>query len=222
MVSIVACNRAAQVNPQNIPVTDVLNQLKLELAAFIQDTEGKQYNFGPRCGGTGSFSMRVKNVEVNLKTEISLTAGADVAVSAPIGVVTLGPSGGGSLAYDNSQAVTLSFSLDTRQEPVPSGTKPPSLNLARALAVLRDQILAVAPAGQCLTFTADNNKIELAFTAERDLNGGIKLSVAVLTLDATVKSTNKSGNTLTVALDMAGTAAFAPPNAPPPPARTRQ
>jgi hypothetical protein len=214
---LAGCHPLTQTQPKDIPVSEVLSQLKLELAAFTEDTRAKDYTYkgGPRCGSAGTFKMAVKSVQVSLNTELSLTSGGDAGVTAPFGIATLGPSGGGSANSDNSEAITLNFTLDPNVVPAP-GAKPSSLNLAKALAVLRDQIIAVAPDGQCLKFAADNNKIELAFKAEHDANAGIKLSIAVLSLDATTKYADKSGNTITVNLDFKDSGDLAP-DAPPPP-----
>ena len=213
---LTACANAPQpIQPPNIPVTDVIQQLKYELALFAQSTEGQTFHYvgGARCGESGLFSMKIKGVEVKLTSEVNDTAGASASLSAPIPVagITLGPTGGIAGIADNSQTITLNFDPVPGQTTAVVATPGASLSLARALIGLRDQLLAVQSGGQCVKFSStQTNQISLAFTAERDLTGGIKFNLVVLSIDATTTQKIKSSNTITVNLDLAGSMSMAP------------
>jgi hypothetical protein len=197
--------------PAAIPVTEVINQLKLELAAFKADTATAHVE----CGGvSGPLNMSVSNVQVDLSTTIVTTANGNVSATVPVSFITVGPSAGGSLAYDNSETVTLNFMPSNLV--VPAGTNSGQLNLANALKALRSQIVAVSPEGQCLSFNGKKDQtIKLAFSATRDVTGGIKFTILVVSLGATLESKTTGASTLTVTLQFTGAPGVPPQIAPP-------
>ncbi len=199
--------------PESIPVTEVINQLKAELAAFAADTKEAPV---VGCGGiSGPLKISVSNIQVELATTIATTAGGNVSATVPVSIVTVGPSFGGSLTYNNAEMVTLSFTPSALSGGPTINSN--QLNLANALKALRDQIVAVSPAGQCLSFNGKKDQtIKLAFSATRDINGGIKFTILVVSLGTTLESKTTGASTLTATLQFAGANnGPAPPIAPP-------
>jgi len=209
------CTTTGWDQPPNIPVTDVIEQLKYELGVFVRETDGKDFRFpgGMRCGASGTFSMKVQSIEVKLTSNIANVQGADTSLSTaiPMGGVTLAPTGGGARSVTNSQIIVMNLLPGTSSDPSMRPDPNASNSLARALLGLRDQLLAVRSGGQCLKFAAEQpNKITLAFSAGREVKGGIKLNLGVLALGVTSSEKAEAANTVTVTLDFTGTEDFAP------------
>lgn len=209
VTALLGCSTVPR-QPPGIPVTQVIEQLKRELAYFASETNGKELARSACTPKDGPpFKMNVKAVSVELNTtfadESALTAEAAIPLAA--GAVTLGPSGGFSSGTTNSQKVVLNFVPEGKNVAGSTPGVKTDYVLAKALLTLRDQLIAVKSDGACLRFDddpANMSSLELAFTAESTASAGVKFNVVVLSVGAGRSRTVATGNVITVFLDFGG------------------
>ncbi|WP_132294194.1 hypothetical protein [Roseicella aquatilis] len=212
LLDVAACTHGpiAAPPPPAVPLSNVLNQIKLELAEYNRQAAATPIR-GNACNNNQDITMTLAGVKVEVQTTLAIEGGAEIGANVPAGPipVVIGPSASGSRSSTNRQTTVLNFTLAPPGRGTRSRTTADTadMHLLKALLEFRKQLATVNSGGQCLQFAQDGNRansIALDFTAEEVIKGGLKVTILVLTVGGSTSRTATDQSTITVTLDMKG------------------
>lgn len=193
----------------SVPVSDVLNAVKDELAYY----RATKPTVTPRTGACYNQDGKAKALElVPLKATVSLNTVAkeqsskDLRLAEPLGVVTFDPSFAGT--YSQTRTQVLQISLDPQVTDKNSAALDPAgkYPIGQALAVLRDELLKVDHDRQpCLAY-GDKSVIKLTVTFDvvSQSTGGFGLKLVAFKVGTSETTTAQASQSLEVLLALAG------------------
>jgi hypothetical protein len=198
---------AAPAQAPSVPLSDVLNEIKREVAEYNREATAAPIVLN--CNGHQTVSMRLTGVKAEVQSSLVNQMAEDAGPEVLPGTtpVLFDPSSAASAFVKNRQTITLNFEVPPMQRRAvlaANGTMPEHMNLLKALMAFRDQLGHVAGDGLCIKFNnQDPARVAFDFTAEEQEKNGTKLNILVLTQTPAAHISNER-NIITVTFDMKG------------------
>ena len=205
LVSIVtsACCLPTRPSGEKIAaVSEVLDDVKDELNAYLASQPKVKPNTGACYDGKSSMNLTPTKITLTLKTVAVQLSEPSVGLAAPIGVVSFDPSYSGSYSQSRTQTLLVPLSVPNTNgvQPVAPGDHP----IAAAISQFRDELLKVDHSKTpCLQSVKSTLKLSLAFDVVNKSTGGFSLKLVSFKLGDKETVTTEAHQTLDLEFSLA-------------------